>query len=85
MIFSSFGSFADLREMLNELLETWEVWKQMETELQSVVHHDTVSDAMVFRVLRLGKEMLIHLEIIFEDSLQMVTWHNGDYLHDLRD
>eukprot|EP00438_Fugacium_kawagutii_P034659 Skav203539 [mRNA] locus=scaffold2230:93396:99577:- [translate_table: standard] len=60
------------QEMLNQLLETWEVWEQMETELQSVVHHDTVSDAMVFRVLRLGKETLIHLETILEDSLQMV-------------
>ena len=58
--------------MLNNLLEIWELWETMEVEIQNVVHLDMVSDAMILRVFRLSKEVLLHLEIIIQKSLEMV-------------
>lgn len=58
--------------MLNNLLEIWELWETMEVEIQNVVHLDMVSDAMILRVFRLSKEVLLHLEIIIQNSLEMV-------------
>eukprot|EP00435_Cladocopium_sp_Y103_P069066 s36_g32.t1 len=60
------------QEMLNSLLETWKVWETMEVEIQNVVHLDVVSDAMILRVFRLSKEVLLHLEIIMQNALEMV-------------
>ena len=60
------------RQMLNSLLEIWEVWETMEVEIQNVVHLVVVSDAMILRVFRLSKEVLLHLEIIMQNSLEMV-------------
>ena len=58
--------------MLNNLLEIWELWETMEVEMQTVVHLDMDSDAMILRVFRLSKEVLLHLEIIIQNSLEMV-------------
>ena len=58
--------------MLNNLLEIWELWETMEVEIQNVVHLDMGSDAMILRVFRLSKEVLLHLEIIIQNSLEMV-------------
>lgn len=60
------------QQMLNNLLEIWELWETMEVEIQNVVHLDMVSDAMILRVFRLSKEVLLHLEIIIQKSLEMV-------------